>query len=72
MPNCFYEVEHSTNIINSLNKFYELQDFRSKFCIVADIRRKTEFCSLIYDLNMIVDGMDSELIEKLLDQIVNE
>ena len=43
MPNCFYEVEHSTNIINSLNKFYELQDFRSKFCIVADIRRKTEF-----------------------------
>lgn len=30
------------------------------------------FCSLIYDLNMIVDGMDSELIEKLLDQIVNE
>ena len=43
LPNCFYEVEHSTNIINSLNKFYELQDFRSKFCIVADIRRKTEF-----------------------------
>ena len=43
LPNCFYEVEHSTNIINSLNKFYELQDFRSKFCIVADIRRKAEF-----------------------------
>ena len=43
MPNCFYEVEHSTNIINSWNKFYELQDFRSKFCIVADIRRKAEF-----------------------------
>ena len=31
-----------------------------------------DFCYLIYDLNMIVDGMDSELIEKLLDQIVNE
>ena len=43
LPNCFYEVEHSTNIINSLNKFYELQDFRSKFCIVADIRRTAEF-----------------------------
>ena len=43
LPNCFYEVEHSTNIINSLNKFYELQDFRSKFCIVAAIRRKIEF-----------------------------
>ena len=43
LPNCFYEVEHSTNIINSLNKFYELQDFCSKFCIVADIRRKAEY-----------------------------
>ncbi len=43
LPNCFYEVEHSTNIINSLNKFYELQDFRAKFYIVADSRRKKEF-----------------------------
>ena len=43
LPSCFYEVEHSTNIINSLNKFYELQDFRSKFFIVADSRRKAEF-----------------------------
>lgn len=43
MPNAFYEVEHSTNIINSLNKFYELQDFRAKFFIVADKKRKHEF-----------------------------
>lgn len=43
MPNAFYEVEHSTNIINSLNKFYELQDFRAKFFIVADKKRRNEF-----------------------------
>lgn len=43
LPNSFFEVEHSTNIINSLNKFYELQDFRSKFYIVANESRKNEF-----------------------------
>ena len=47
MPNAFYEVEHSTNIINSLNKFYELQDFRAKFYIVADLKRKNEFIDKI-------------------------
>ena len=31
MPYRFYEVEHSTNISNSLDKFYELQDFRADF-----------------------------------------
>lgn len=31
-----------------------------------------DFCSLIYDLNMIVDWMELEFIEKQLDQIVNE
>lgn len=43
MPSAFYEVEHSTNIINSLNKFFELQDFRANFFIVADKKRKDEF-----------------------------
>ena len=27
MPSDFYEVEHTTDIKNSLSKFYELQDF---------------------------------------------
>ena len=35
MPCAFYEVEHSTDMKNSLNKFYKLQDFRAKFYIVA-------------------------------------
>lgn len=43
MPTHFYEVEHTTDIKNSLSKFYELQDFYSKFHIVADSRRRHEF-----------------------------
>ena len=43
MPSHFYEVEHTTDIKNSLSKFYELQDFFSQFYIVADVRREEEF-----------------------------
>ena len=43
MPSNFYEVEHTTDIKNSLSKFYELQDFYAGFYIVADISRKKEF-----------------------------
>lgn len=31
MPCGFYEIEHTTDIKNSLSKFYELQDFRADF-----------------------------------------
>jgi hypothetical protein len=43
MPSDFYEVEHTTDIKNSLSKFYELQDFHAGFYIVADTSRKKEF-----------------------------
>lgn len=43
MPSDFYEVEHTTDIKNSLSKFYELQDFYASFYIVADQHRKEEF-----------------------------
>jgi len=43
MPVCFFEIEYSTNIQNSLLKFSELQDFNSKFFIIADSIRKKEF-----------------------------
>lgn len=43
MPTHFYEVEHTTDIKNSLSKFYELQDFFSLFYIVADQHRENEF-----------------------------
>ena len=67
MPNAFYEVEHSTNIINSLNKFFELQDFRARFCIVADKKRKNEFDdkiaqSIYKPIQNIVEFIDYETL----------
>ena len=47
LPNAFYEVEHTTNIKNSLNKFYELQDLRSKFYIVAKKKKKKQYDDII-------------------------
>lgn len=47
MPCAFYEVEHTTNIRNSLDKFYELQDFRADFYIVAAKERKKQFDDII-------------------------
>ena len=43
MPTAFFEVEHSTDIYNSLLKFSDLRDFYSTFCIVADAARKREY-----------------------------
>ena len=43
MPSAFYEVEHTTDIKNSLSKFYELQDFQADFFIVANESRRKEF-----------------------------
>lgn len=43
MPSSLFEVEHSTDIQNSLLKFVELQDFYVNFCIVSNEFRKREF-----------------------------
>lgn len=43
MPSSFFEVEHSTDIQNSLLKFNDLQDFYVRMIIVADKSRKTEY-----------------------------
>lgn len=43
LPNSFFEVEHTTDIQNSLLKFNDLQDFYSDFYILSDINRKREF-----------------------------
>ncbi len=43
MPDSFFEVEHSTDIQNSLMKFYDLQDFYTRMFIVADERRQSEY-----------------------------
>lgn len=44
-PFAFFEVEHSTDIQNSLLKFVEFQDFRIRFYIVADKARYREYQS---------------------------
>lgn len=43
MPSVLFEVEHSTDIQNSLLKFVELQDYNANFFIVADKARKNEY-----------------------------
>lgn len=43
MPNSFFEVEHSTDIQNSVIKFCDLQDFYSRFIIVAPQNRYEQF-----------------------------
>lgn len=43
MPHSFFEVEHSTDIQNSLLKFNDLQDFSARMVIVADEKRHHEF-----------------------------
>lgn len=47
MPCGFYEIEHTTDIKNSLSKFYELQDFRADFLIIADKKREEQFNDII-------------------------
>ena len=43
MPDSFFEVEYSTDIQNSLLKFYDLRDFHARMVIVADENRKENY-----------------------------
>lgn len=43
LPNSLFEVEHATDIQNSLVKFCDLQDFHTRMVIVADESRQREF-----------------------------
>jgi len=43
MPHSFFEVEHSTDIQNSLLKFNDLQDFFARMLIVSDANREKEY-----------------------------
>lgn len=47
MPHSLFEVEHSTDIQNSLLKFNDLQDFHTRMVIVADSMRKNEYLKKI-------------------------
>lgn len=47
LPNSLFEVEYSTDIKNSLLKFVELQDFKTKMIVVADKCRFKAYQSAI-------------------------
>ena len=79
MPHSFFEVEHSTDIQNSLLKFNDLQDFNSRMVIVADTSRKKEFDSKIkyssfkslYENNR-VDFLDYEGLNNQYENLINQ
>ena len=48
MPDSFFEVEHSTDIQNSLLKFNDLRDFYTRMIIVADEKRKNDYLKKIH------------------------
>jgi hypothetical protein len=43
LPDSFFEIEHSTNITNSLLKYLNFQDFKINFYIVADRVRESDY-----------------------------
>jgi len=43
LPYSFFEVEHSTDIQNSILKFVDLQDFHSRFYVVSSKEQEQEF-----------------------------
>ena len=47
MPHSFFEVEHTTSMQNSLDKFFELQDFAARFVIVSQLSNKSRFDDLM-------------------------
>ncbi len=47
MPHAFFEVEHTTTIQNSLDKFFELQDFAALFVIVSQQSNEGRFNDLM-------------------------
>ena len=79
MPHSFFEVEHSTDIQNSLLKFNDLQDFHSRMVIVADNKRKDEYLKKIkyssfVDLNKEnrVSFMDYETLSRQYEGIIEQ
>ena len=79
MPHSFFEVEHSTDIQNSLIKFNDLQDFYSRMIIVADNKRKEEYLNKIKfscfkDLtkNDRVSFLDYEALNKQYENLIEQ
>ena len=72
MPHSFFEVEHSTDIQNSIVKYCDLQDFHSRFIIVAPEGRRAQFLKVMErtafkDIRERVKFCNYELISKQYD-----
>lgn len=70
LPHSFFEVEHSTDIQNSLLKFADLQDFNAGFYIVAANERKKEFeakigYSAFKEIKERVEFLDYESVSRI-------
>ena len=79
MPHSFFEVEHSTDIQNSLLKFNDLQDLYARMVIVADSKRKIEYTNKVKyssfkDLanNNRVTFLDYEALNKQYEYLIEQ
>jgi hypothetical protein len=75
MPHSFFEVEHSTDIQNSLLKFNDLHYFHTRMFIVADKVRRNEFDDKINltgleNIKDRVQFLDYESLSKQYEQII--
>lgn len=69
-PHSLFEVEHTTDMKNSLIKFVELQDFRTKMVIVAPGRSRGHFdrtlaLAAFQPIRRLVDFWDYEQVSSL-------
>jgi len=79
MPHSFFEVEHSTDIQNSLLKFNDLQDLFARMVIVADSRRKSEYLNKIkysafkdLSINNRVTFLEYEALNKQYEYLIEQ
>ncbi len=70
LPHSFFEIEHSTDIQNSLTKFFELQDYFAHFFIIADESRKKQFDDIMR--KSIFDPIKNRVSFANYDNIVNQ
>ena len=77
MPTSFFEVEHSTDIQNSLLQFNDLQDFAARMIIVADETRKREFetkikSSAFNEIRNKIEFLEYEALTKMYEYTLEE
>ena len=47
LPDSFFEVEHSTDFLNSMGKYFDLQDFNANFYLVSHQSKRKKFLQVI-------------------------